>query len=424
VDKGARCYYDCAMRRTELFVKTQKNLPKDETSINAQLLLRGGFIDKLMSGSYTILPLGQRVLSKIEQVVREEMNAAGAQELSMPLLHPKSIWEESGRWESADEIIFKIEKDGKEYALAFTHEEIILDILRKRTISYKDLPVSLYQFSNKFRNEPRARSGLLRTVEFRMKDLYSAHATEEDMQSYYTSVQEAYKKIFDRLRLPVVVAEAAGGMFTDSYTHEFQVLCPTGEDTIYYCMKCTWAQNKEIASVKKGDKCPDCGEEVQISQAIEVGNTFKLGTYYSEKIDASFVSNDGQSQPLWFASYGIGVSRIIGAIAELSHDDKGLIWPQLVSPFNCHLISLSKSTEEADKIYEKFISSGIEVLYDNRTDVSAGEKLAEADLFGISIRAISSDKTGPDSVELKSRGSSETEVLSLESAISLIKKSI
>lgn len=405
------------MRRTDLFLKTQKNLPKDEPSAGAQLLLRGGFIDKLMSGSYSLLPLGQKVLTKIEAIIREEMDAVGAQETSMPLLHPRSIWVESGRWESADNVMFKIEKDSKELALAFTHEEVVLDILRKRTISYKDLPIALYQFSNKFRNEPRARSGLLRTVEFRMKDLYSAHATEEDMQNYYASVQEAYIKIFKRLHIPVKITEAAGGVFTDSYTHEFQVLCETGEDTVYFCENCEWAQNKEIASVKKGDKCPDCGGVVQVSASIEVGNTFKLGTHYSEKMGATATLQNGDVQPLWFASYGIGISRIIGTLAELFHDNQGIIWPSPVSPYQCHLISLSRASESAEKVYSQLKEAGIEVLYDDRADVSAGEKLSEADLLGISVRLISSDKTGPDSVEIKERGSEAVNVVPISAAI-------
>ena len=226
------------MKRSELFVKTQKLSPRDEPSKNAELLLRGGFIDKLMAGSYTFLPLGLRVLANIEQIVREEMNKIGGQEVVMPLLHPKDVWAETGRWESAKEVMFQLAKDGKEFGLSFTHEEIVMDILRKRSLSYKDLPLGLYQFSSKFRNEARSRSGLLRGIEFGMKDLYSAHASEEDMRQYYNKVLEAYKKIFLRMGLEVKVVEAAGGVFTDSYTHEFQLLCETGEDTIYFCELC------------------------------------------------------------------------------------------------------------------------------------------------------------------------------------------
>ena len=227
------------MRQSQLFPKTQKESPKEAKSINHKLLVRGGFIDQLMAGSWTLLPLGWRVVTKINQIIREEMNAIGGQEMLMPLLHPKTIWNETGRWDKAKEVMYQF-KDarGKEYALSFTHEEIVMDLLRKKIKSYADLPVAIYHFSTKFRNEPRARSGILRGREFLMKDLYSAHVSEEDMLYYYNKVKEAYRKIFTRLGFNFRVVETSGGVFTDRNTHEFQVLSEGGEDTIYYCDGC------------------------------------------------------------------------------------------------------------------------------------------------------------------------------------------
>src|SRR3972149_12103716 len=227
------------MKQSTLFPKTRKEAPKDAESINHKLLVRAGFIDQLMAGSWTLLPLGFRVVTKINQIIREEMNAIGGQEMLMPLLHPKNIWNEPGRWDKAKEVMYQFKDPrGKEYALSFTHEEIVMDLLRKNIKSYQDLPVSVYHFSTKFRNEPRARSGILRGREFMMKDLYSAHTTEEDLMDYYEEVKKAYSKIFKRLGFNFRVTEASGGVFTDRHTHEFQVMTDAGEDTIYFCDKC------------------------------------------------------------------------------------------------------------------------------------------------------------------------------------------
>lgn len=390
------------MRQSEIFLKTLKEAPKDEVSRGTQLLLRAGFIDKLMAGSFTFLELGYRVLAKIEKIVREEMNKTGANEILMPLLHPKELWEASGRWEKAKDVMFQFEKDGREYGLAWTHEEILLDLIKKRSISYRDLPIKRYHFSTKFRNEPRSRAGLLRGVEFLMKDLYSVHADENDMNSYYNDVKEAYLTAFRRMNLDPKVVEASGGLFTEKRTHEFQVLAENGEDTIFYCDKCEWGQNKEIAKVKEGDSCPECGGKIQKSRAIEVGNIFPFDTWYSEKMGVTYKDENGSDQPVWFASYGIGTSRLVGTIAELFNDKSGLMWPASVAPFNMHLISLIKDNKSADKVYKELTDAGTEVLYDDRADVSAGEKFADADLIGIPIRAVVSEKTG-DKIEIKKR---------------------
>jgi len=402
------CYTLGEMRYSQLFGKTVRDFPKEEVSINAKLLIKAGFIDKLMAGSFTLLPLGFRVKEKIEQIVRE---------------HPKEIWNETGRWDSAKEVMYQFKKDNKEYALSFTHEEIVLDILRKKISGYKDLPVKVYHFSTKFRDEPRAKSGILRGREFLMKDLYSAHLTAEDLDKYYWEVADAYLKIFKRFGLDAKVVEAAGGVFTDSHTHEFQVLCDQGEDTIFYCdcdksCDCKFAENKEITTVKAGDKCPKCGDcKIKEAKAIEVGNIFKFGTVYSQKMGVYATDKDGSRRLLHFGSYGIGITRMIGTLVELFHDDKGIIWPKAVAPYQVYLIEIGK---DAGKIYDKLQTAGVEVLYDDR-EVSAGQKFADADLIGIPVRLVVSAKNG-EKIEWKERASEKMAVLNLEEVLKRLKK--
>ncbi len=386
--------------------------------MNHQLLVQAGFIDQLMSGSWTLLPLGWRVVQKINQIIREEMNAVGGQEMLMPLLHPKEIWNETGRWEKADEIMYKLtDKREKEFVLSFTHEEIVMDLLRKNIKSYKDLPVAVYHFSTKFRNEPRARAGILRGREFMMKDLYSAHTGEKDLLAYYEKVKKAYVKVFRRLGFNFKVTEAAGGVFTDKNTHEFQVLSEGGEDTIFYCDACDWSENQEIYKGKEGDKCPVCqkGKTVR-AKAIEVGNIFPLGTFYAEKMKVYFTDKDGKQKPVWFGSYGIGPTRVMGALVEVNHDDKGIIWPKNVAPYEVHLIKLKTKNEKrktGEEIYKKLTEAGVEVLWDDREEVSAGVKFADADLIGIPVRLVVSEKT-KNKIEWKERDSQKSELLSLE----------
>ncbi len=400
------------MRYSQSFAKTSKTQPAGEEAINAKLLLKAGFIDKLMAGSYTLLPLGLRVAKKIEEIVREEMNATGAQEILMPLLHPKQIWNETGRWESAKEVMYQFKKGDKEYALSFTHEEIVMDLIRKHISSYKDFPIKIYHFSTKFRDELRAKAGILRGREFLMKDLYSAHTDKEDMMKYYEHVADAYIKTFKRLGLEVKKTEASGGVFTEEFTHEFQVLSEGGEDTLYYCNECDFAQNKEVFKGAEGDTCPKCNKgKITSSKAIEVGNIFPLGTKYSEKMNASFTDSDGSKKPIWLASYGIGITRLIGALVEIYHDDHGIIWPESVAPYKVVLINLKKDTAEADKLYDVLKEKHIEVLYDDRVDAGAGEKFSDADLIGIPVRLVVSDKAG-DKIEFKKRSEKNFELLS------------
>jgi prolyl-tRNA synthetase len=405
------------MRYSRLFPKTIKDSPVDEVAVNAKLLLRAGFIDKLMAGSYTLLPLGKRVEKKIEEIVREEMNATGAEEILMPLLHPKSIWNETGRWESADEVMYKLEKQDKEFALSFTHEEIFLDIIRKHISSYKDLPIMLYHFSTKFRSELRAKSGILRGREFLMKDLYSAHTSQKDLDKYYDLVKEAYLKTFKRLRLDAVVTEAAGGVFTDNITHEFQVIAETGEDEIIYCPGGDYSANVEVSKVKLPKECDLGHGPLKKVKSIEVGNIFRFGTSYSEKMNVSFTNDKGEKEFAHLGSYGIGITRLIGVLAEVFHDDKGLMWPESAAPFQVHLVGLS---DDAGKIYDELEKNNIEVLYDDRTDKSAGEKFADADLIGIPIRLVVSKKT-EGKVEWKKRSSEEVELLSIDEVLNRLK---
>jgi len=403
------------MLQSKLFPKTKKEAPKDAESVNHKLLVRGGFIDQLMAGSWTLLPLGQRVVTKINQIIREEMNSTGAQEILMPLLHPKNVWNETGRWDKAKEVMYQF-KDSheKEFALSFTHEEIFLDLVRKHINTYKDLPLALYHFSTKFRNEPRARSGILRGREFMMKDLYSIHATEEDFNKYYEEVKKAYVRAFTRMGFKIKVTEAAGGVFTDNNTHEFQVLTPGGEDTIFYCDKCDFSQNKEIFKGIESEECPSCKKgKIVEAKSIEVGNIFPFGTYYSELMRVYYTDEKGLKKPVYFGSYGIGSTRVMGAWVEANHDDKGIIWNKAIAPFDAHLVEVRSQKSEvrkmAKKVYDELTEAGIEVLWDDR-EVSAGEKFADSDLIGIPVRLVISEKTG-EKLEYKERKSDTTTLL-------------
>ncbi len=409
------------MRVSELFSKTTKQAPKDETSVNARLLLQGGFVDKLMAGSYTLAPLGFRVVSKIEQIIREEMDATGAQEILMPLMHPKSVWNETGRWESAKEIMYQFKKDDREYALSFTHEEILLDLVRKHVSTYRDFPIKLYHFSTKFRNELRAKSGLLRGREFLMKDLYSVHTSEEDLNKYYFEVADSYFKVFKRLGLEAKIVEAAGGVFTKENTHEFQVFSEAGEDTIYWCNACDFAENKEIAKVMAGDSCPKCKKgKISEDKSIEVGNIFRFGTVYSEKMNVSFTDKAGKRQFAYLGSYGIGVTRLVGILVEMFHDEKGIVWPKSVAPFKAHLVQIGEDESMVKDFFEVCEKNGLgkeDILWDDRTDVSAGEKFADADLIGIPVRLVVSEKAGKGNVEFKLRDSDKSEIMDFDAAL-------
>ena len=401
------------MRQSQLFTKTLREAPKDEVSLNAQLLIRAGFVDKLMAGVYTFLPLGLRVLKKIQNIIREEINAVGGQEVLMPALSPKENWETTGRWNGLD-VLFKLDGAGdKEYALGASHEEVVTPLLQHFVKSYKDLPVAVYQIQNKFRNELRAKSGLLRGREFNMKDMYSFHRDEADLDAYYEKVSAVYSKVFQRCGLDAKIVEAGGGTFS-KFSHEFQVFTEHGEDDVYVCNKCGKNQNKELVTDLK---CPYCGAEREIKKAIEVGNIFKLKTKYSAPFGFKYSAEDNEEKEVFMGCYGIGPSRVMGAIVEVGHDVGGMIWPESVAPFDIHLVSLAKDEidiKRADEIYEQLIKSGKEVLYDDRVDVSAGAKFADSDLIGIPYRYVVSHKTlEQNSVEVKKRNEEKANLVKI-----------
>ena len=409
------------MRLSHLFTKTLREAPADEIAVNARLLTRGGFVFKNSAGVYSFLPLGWRVMEKINKIVREEMNVVGGQEMFMPALVEKKYLEPTARWD-LDVGFFAGGKEDKEpgFVLGWTHEEVLTAIASKYISSYKDLPFAAYQIQTKFRNEARAKSGLLRGKEFMMKDLYSFHADDKDLQRYYGEVKEAYFKIFKRCGLDAVYTVAAGGIFTAGNTHEFQILSDVGEDTILLCLKCGYAENSEISEFKNGDTCSKCGGNMAEKKAIEVGNIFPLGTKYSGALNLEYADENGVKHPVVMGSYGIGVSRLMATVVEVSNDTQGIIWPESIAPFKVHLIVLDNRKEESEKIYDELIHKGIETLYDDRSDKSAGEKFADADLIGCPVRVVVSNKTlDKKSAEIKKRTEKETELVSLAKLASL-----
>lgn len=413
------------MRYSKLFGhKTLREAPQDAEAVSHRLLVRGQFIDKLAAGIYSFLPLGNRVHKKIENIIREEMNAIGGQEVTLPTLQPKEIWQKTDRWETMDPPLFKFkDRHDKELTIGPTHEEVITQLVVERVQSYKDLPLYLYQIQTKFRNEMRSTGGLLRVREFSMKDLYSFHTDEKDLESYYEKMRLAYLKIFARCGVEVRMVEAVSGSIGGAVNHEFMLFCPTGEDTIFYCQKCDWAANAE--KVKEAGKCPKCDGSVEEAKAIENGHIFNLGTKYSEALGAYFTDESGQKRPVVMGCYGIGIGRLMASIVEIHHDEKGIVWPKEVAPYGVHLINLKsqnskvKTTSQnsklsADSIYEELLNANMEILYDDREEVSAGEKFADADLIGCPVRLVVSEKTlKEDSVEIRPRTLEETKLVKL-----------
>ncbi len=405
------------MKYSALFPKTLKQVPSGSGSINHELLIRAGFIHQEMAGVYTYLPLGQKVLSKITNIVREEMDKIGGQELLMPSMHPGENWKKTGRFESFD-VLYKFKgANDQDVVLGPTHEEIIYPLLAEFLKSYKDLPIYLYQIQTKFRNELRPKAGLLRGREFLMKDLYSFHASDEDRDQYYQIVKKAYFKIFERIGLPVLETKAAGGTFSD-WSEEFQTLTPSGEDTVFVCPDCKIAINKEVYD--DSGKCSSCGKDLKEEKSIEVGNIFPLKRLYAETFGVTFQDKGGEQKVISAGCYGLGISRTMGAIVEVFHDDKGVIWPENVSPFKVYLVGLDledkKVMGEAEKIYKLLQAENVEVLFDDRLNVSPGEKFADCDLIGIPFRVVISKKT-ENKLETKKRSEKETEFLTFEELV-------
>lgn len=412
------------MRYSHFLGRTLREAPKDAEAVSHKLLARAGYIDQLLAGVYTFLPLGWKVHRKIEQIIREEMESIGAQEIHMPVLQKKEQWTETGRWEGPGEIdppLFKLEdRRGREVALGPTHEEVVTDLARRFISSYKDLPLSAFQIQNKFRNEMRPTGGILRTREFYMKDLYSFHEDEVDLDDYYLEVIKAYERIFSRCGLKTKVIAAHSGTIGGSESHEFVLPTEVGEDKAVYCEHCDFASNLEKSGELKD--CPECGQAVFTSSAIELGHIFKLGTTYSEKMKAEFVDAKGKRKPLVMGCYGIGLARIMAAAVEAGHDKNGIIWPLELTPFDVHLISLDGGESVAAKIYEAMERSGLEVLFDDREE-AAGVKLTDADLIGIPVRVVVSNKSlDKKGVEVTCRVDGKSEVVPVNRLAGKIKE--
>lgn len=404
------------MRQSQLFTKTLREAPKDEKSVNAKLLIRAGFIDKLSAGVYTLLPFGFLVLQKIQTIISEEIEAINGKRILMPVLIPKTNWQRTARWKTFEELYKVKGKTNQEYGLGSTHEEVVVPVVQKYVSSYKDLPCCVYQIQTKFRDEIRVKSGLLRGREFDMKDLYSFHRNVKDLNEYYEKVKKTYFDILKRMGLKdkTYLTLASGSTFS-KFSHEFQTITLAGEDIIHICQNCALAINQEIK--KDYPKCPQCGKkEFKKEKAIEVGNIFKLGAKYTKPFNFQFTDKDGSKKLVIMGCYGIGPSRLMGTIVEICNDKNGIIWPKEVAPFDVHLLSLPNTTRtvlvESEKIYKNLRKQGIEVLYDDRENKSAGEKFADADLIGIPTRIVISERTlKSNSVEIKKRDKQETKLV-------------
>jgi prolyl-tRNA synthetase len=417
------------MRQTQLFTKTRKEAPKDEVSKNAQLLIRAGFINKEMAGVYSYLPLGLRSLNKVSNIIREEMNILGGQELFLTALQDKGAWEKTGRWDdNAYDIWFKTKlKNGTEVGLGTTHEEPLTTLMKNHVRSYKDLPFAVYQVQTKFRNETRAKSGIMRGREFLMKDMYSFSRDLVEHNIFYERATKSYIKIFERFGLGdrTYMTYSAGGTFS-KYSHEFQTVSPAGEDLIYVCDKCHVAINKEIMADLE-NSCPVCkSKDLHEEKAIETGNIFTLGEKFSSAAELTYVDEKGEKKNVFMGCYGMGPSRILGTIVETFSDDKGIVWPVAVAPFKVHLIEIGGDNavvrQKTEEMYNSLIEVGVEVLWDDRPTVRPGEKFADADLIGLPIRLVISEKLIAGSeFEIKLRKNGEVKMVSEAKLVDWIK---
>lgn len=417
------------MRRSQLFIKTRKDAPADETAKNAQLLIRAGFVHKEMAGVYVFMPLGLRVLENIKQIVREEMDAVGGQEVQMSVLQPKDIFEKTDRWDDKKvDNWFKTKLvNGTELGMGLTHEEPIVDMLSDYISSYKDLPILTYQIQTKFRNELRAQAGLLRGREFVMKDMYSFALTQEQHDEIYEKIAEAYVKVYDRLGIGDITYRtyADGGIFTKRFSDEFQMLSDIGEDTIYVDKQNKVAVNKEVIDDERLRDTDVDTSKLEEHKAIEVGNIFPLETKYTDALNVFYTDSEGKQQKIIAGCYGIGVSRLVGALAEHFADDKGLVWPANIAPAQVYLARLGDNPDvvkTADKVYDELQAEGIEVLYDDR-DARPGEKFADADLMGIPYRVVISEKTlDQGEIELKKRTEADANLIDVPGLLELLSK--
>ncbi len=411
-----------AMKQSILFTKTRREAPKDEVAKNAQLLIRAGFIHKEMAGVYSFLPLGQRTLTKIVGIIREEMNSIGGQEVHLSALQQKETWEPTDQWDDSKvDVWFKTElKNGTELGLAVTHEAALTRLMKDFVSSYKHLPSAVYQFQTKFRNETRAKSGIMRTREFLMKDLYSFSRNETEHTDFYEKAKSAYVRVFDRLGIgaSTYLTFASGGMFS-KFSHEFQTITEAGEDTIYVHEGKRIAVNKEVLNDEVLKELGVERKDLIEKTAVEVGNIFSLGTRFSDALGLNYKDAEGNAKPVIMGSYGIGPARVMGTVAEVRSDDKGLVWPEAIAPFAVHLIAIhdkeGKVIQAAEELYTTLTKKGVEVLFDDR-DVSAGEKFSDSDLIGIPRRIILSAKTlEKNSAEIKDRATGRVEMVSIDS---------
>lgn len=408
------------MLYSQLFGKTLRESPKDEIALNARLLIRAGFIYKEMAGVYVFLPLGLRVISKLTQIIKEEMDSIKAQQITLSALQNLGNWQITGRDKNFD-ALFKIQsRYGYEYALGPTHEEELTPLVKSFVSSYKDLPLYLYQIQTKFRDEKRAKGGLLRGREFLMKDLYSFHSSKEDLDQFYITVQKAYEVIFNRVGIKAIKTQASGGAFSD-FSDEYQVISDAGEDEIIYCPGGDFSSNTEIAKVSEGKQCDLGHGSLLKAKSIEVGNIFHLNTKFSDAFGLTFKDKMGKEQKVWMGCYGMGISRLMGTIVEVCNDKKGIVWPEAVSPYAVYLISIGKD-DYADDLYRQLLASGIEILYDDRK-VPVGEKFADADLLGFPVRLVVSVKT-EEKVEWKDRSSQKIQLLDKEEIIKKLKGTV
>ncbi|MBI2048304.1 MAG: prolyl-tRNA synthetase [Parcubacteria group bacterium] len=409
------------MRQSTLFTRTRKEAPKDEVAKNAQLLIRAGYIHKEMAGVYSLLPLGLRVMRNIERIIRQEMNAIGGQEVLLSTLQDKDIWIETDRWNLPDLWLKTSLNNPDDTGLGATHEEPLTRIMASHISSHRDLPAYAYQFQNKFRHEMRAKSGIMRGREFLMKDFYSFHKDEADLDAFYDRMKEAYKTIFERAGIGdrTYLTSASGGVFS-KYSHEFQTICDAGEDLIYYNAPKKVAINKEVYNDEAFADSGLSKDDVQEAKSIEVGNIFKLGTRFSAPLKLNYTTEEGEQKPVVMGSYGIGLGRLMGTVVEVLSDEKGIVWPKEIAPYQVHLVSLAGNNSdiaaEAERTYNTLTEHGIEVLFDDR-DVRAGEKFADAELIGIPKRVVVSEKTvSAGGIEVSERKTGETKLVP-ESAI-------
>ncbi|MCX5698870.1 MAG: proline--tRNA ligase [Candidatus Omnitrophica bacterium] len=423
---------------TKVFIPTIKETPKEAESLSHQLLLRAGFVRMLMAGAYIYLPMGLRVLEKIQGIVRQEMNACGASELLLPALHPLELWQKTGRDKDLGQVMFQFQdRRGRKVTLGPTHEEVITDLLKNNLSSYRQLPLVLYQIQTKFRDEIRPRFGLIRACEFIMKDAYSFDQDQAGLDKNYKLMYEAYQRIFSRCGLKTLITEADSGVMGGKVSHEFMAPSPLGEDIVLFCSTCklTRALSREKIENEAGSRhaeketnnsCPNCHLEMARINTIEVGHIFKLDTKYSQAMQANFSDSSGQLKPLVMGCYGIGVSRLISAIIEQNNDTDGIIWPGQVAPFGIIILPLDVTNQEvmqaANSLYQELKANGLDVLFDDR-DERAGVKFKDADLIGVPASIVIGKKSiGEKNIELRIRKDKSIQLIPRENAVKFITK--